>query len=179
MPPRHRKVSTSVLEKQAGASELDHILDSTDTAPLPARIDGVMIGRFEGSDPEGRPLVSVPELPELSTTAARTTATLRDAQVGCELALMFEAGDPRAPIVMGVIQHPSQTPAGGAPSTEDRSVFSGRERFVFEADREIVLKAGKASITLTRAGKILLRGTYLLSRSSGVNHIKGGSVQLN
>ena len=30
-----------------------------------------------------------------------------------------------------------------------------------------------------RAGKVLIRGAYLLSRSSGVNRIKGGSVQIN
>ena len=33
--------------------------------------------------------------------------------------------------------------------------------------------------TLTRAGKILIRGAYLLARSSGVNRIQGGSVQIN
>ena len=47
------------------------------------------------------------------------------------------------------------------------------------AEHEIVLRCGKASLTLTRAGKVLIRGTYLLSRSSGVNRIKGGSVQIN
>ena len=53
------------------------------------------------------------------------------------------------------------------------------ERLVFTAKKEIVLRCGKASITLTRAGKILIRGAYLLSRSSGVNRIKGGSVKIN
>jgi hypothetical protein len=53
------------------------------------------------------------------------------------------------------------------------------ERIVFRADRELVLRCGEASITLTRAGKVIIRGTYLLSRSSGVNRIKGGSVQIN
>jgi hypothetical protein len=53
------------------------------------------------------------------------------------------------------------------------------ERLVITAEREIVLQVGKASITLTRSGKIILRGTYLSSRSSGVNRIKGGSVQIN
>ena len=47
------------------------------------------------------------------------------------------------------------------------------------ADEEIVLSCGESSITLTRAGKILIRGKYVLSRSSGVNRIKGGSIQLN
>ena len=32
---------------------------------------------------------------------------------------------------------------------------------------------------LTRAGKVLIQGAYLLSRSTGVNRIKGGSVQIN
>ena len=49
----------------------------------------------------------------------------------------------------------------------------------FTANKQIVLKCGKASITLTRAGKVLIRGAYLSSRSSGVNRIKGGSIQLN
>ena len=53
------------------------------------------------------------------------------------------------------------------------------ERLVFTADKEIVLRCGDASITLTKAGKVIIRGSYLLSRSSGVNRIKGGSVQIN
>jgi hypothetical protein len=42
-----------------------------------------------------------------------------------------------------------------------------------------VLHCGKASITLTRAGKVIIRGEYVLARSSGVNRIVGGSVQIN
>jgi hypothetical protein len=41
------------------------------------------------------------------------------------------------------------------------------------------LQCGKASITLTRAGKVLINGAYVSSRSSGVNRLKGGSIQLN
>ena len=47
------------------------------------------------------------------------------------------------------------------------------------AEREIVLKCGEASITLTRAGKVLIKGTYVLSRSSGYNKIKGAAVDIN
>ena len=56
--------------------------------------------------------------------------------------------------------------------------LNGR-RLEFNADEELVLRCGKSSITLTQAGKVLIRGEYLLSRSSGVNRIKGGSVQIN
>ena len=53
------------------------------------------------------------------------------------------------------------------------------KRVSFNAEEEIVLRCGKASITLTKAGKVIIRGAYLLNRSSGVNRIKGGSVQIN
>ena len=53
------------------------------------------------------------------------------------------------------------------------------KRIVIEGKEEIVLQCGESSITLTKAGKILIRGKYLVSRSSGVNRILGGSVQVN
>jgi hypothetical protein len=104
--------------------------------------------------------------------------------MGREVALLFEAGNPRKPIIMGLIQHPEKLPASAAEGIRreagnpvDAEVDG--ERLLFTAKKEIVLRCGKASITLTRAGKILIRGAYLLSRSSGVNRIKGGSVQIN
>lgn len=56
---------------------------------------------------------------------------------------------------------------------------SRAETLVLAADREIVLRCGKASITLTRAGKVIIRGAYVGIISSGVNRIQGGSVQIN
>ena len=41
------------------------------------------------------------------------------------------------------------------------------------------MRCGEASITLTRAGKVLIRGAYVLSRSSGANRIKGAAVEIN
>jgi hypothetical protein len=89
------------------------------------------------------------------------------------VALMFEGGDPAKPIVVGVLQRP------GRPEPKPMDVEVDGDRLVFSARNEIVLRCGKASITLTRAGKVLLRGAYVSSRSSGVNRIKGGSVQIN
>jgi len=53
------------------------------------------------------------------------------------------------------------------------------KKITFSAKEKIVLKCGESSITLTKAGKILIRGKYLLNRSTGVNRIMGGSVQVN
>ena len=97
---------------------------------------------------------------------------------------MFEGGDPRKPIVMGLlhIRHDRAGKAGSedhdGAGTEVEVVRDG-ERLVLSAEEEIVLRCGKASITLTRAGKILIHGAYLLARSSGVHRIQGGSVQIN
>ena len=68
--------------------------------------------------------------------------------------------------------------AGFAKSDRGELFIDGK-RVTFDAKEQIVLRCGKSSITLTRAGKILIRGAYLLNRSSGVNRIKGGSVQIN
>jgi len=141
------------------------------------RIDGVVIGLLVGLDHESTPLVSFPGCPTHPGINARSTSSLSDSDIGRQVALLFENGDPNLPIVIGRMHYPEDvTPAD---SDAHRTAKLDGERVVLSAKKEIVLKCGKASITLTRAGKILIRGTYLSSRSSGVNRIKGGSVQLN
>jgi hypothetical protein len=54
-----------------------------------------------------------------------------------------------------------------------------RKRLVLEAGEEISLRCGKSSVTLTRNGTVIVRGAKVVSRSSGVNKIKGASVSIN
>ena len=148
----------------------------------PPRIEGVVIGVLMGFDDQGAPLAVFPGNPDDQAIAARTTAALSSDDVGSEVALMFEQGDPDRPLILGRLLHPEVDL-----SEEGRNEDGGQpleaaiddQRIELAAEREIVLRCGKASITLTRSGKILLRGAYIFSRSSGVNKIKGGSVQLN
>lgn len=147
----------------------------TGPAEIAERYDGVVIGILLGFHENGAPLVAFPGNPEETALEARATTGLQDPDVGREVALLFEGGDPRLPLVIGVVQHPERRTDTPTPLTAD---LDG-ERVVLSARKEIVLKCGKASITLTRAGKVLIRGAYLLSRSSGVNRVKGGSVQFN
>ncbi|WP_218068198.1 DUF6484 domain-containing protein [Candidatus Thiosymbion oneisti] len=139
------------------------------------RYDGVIIGLLLGFHEDGAPLVAFPGNPQETALKARTTTRLEGTDVGREVALLFEGGDPHLPLVIGMVQHPERKTEAPVPFTAD---LDG-ERILLRAQKEIVLKCGKASITLTKAGKILIRGAYLLSRSSGVNRIKGGSVQIN
>jgi hypothetical protein len=54
-----------------------------------------------------------------------------------------------------------------------------RKRITLEGHDEVVLRCGEASVTLRRNGRLVLRGTYVESRSKGTNRIKGGSVLIN
>jgi hypothetical protein len=143
------------------------------------RLDGVVIGVLLGIDDAGVPLVAFPGNPVETALPARTTARLDATEVGREVALLFEGGDPSLPVIIGPLQHPVPSARSAEPPERPSVANIDGERVLLSADQEIVLKVGKASITLTRAGKVLIRGAYLLSRSSGVNRIKGGSVQIN
>jgi hypothetical protein len=135
----------------------------------PPRIDGVVIGRLVALDDAGALLVTFDGVPEAGVSA-RAMAALGAEDVGSDVALLFEGGDPARPVVMGRMHANAHT---------TRTVHADGERLTLTAEKEIVLSCGKASITLTKAGKILIRGEYVLSRSSGLHRIQGGSVQIN
>ena len=73
----------------------------------------------------------------------------------------------------------SVTRENGERNFQSETVHVDGKRVVIEGQEEVVLMCGESSITLTKAGKVVIRGKYLVSRSSGVNRILGGSVQVN
>lgn len=135
-------------------------------------LTGVVVGLFLGLNDAGEPLVDYPGNPTGRAIVARAAAPLRTDDCGRDVALVFENGEPSRPIVLGLIQVPAD------PRTVV-AVNRDHERLVLRAEREIVLECGDASITLTRAGKVIIRGKYVLSKSTGVNMIKGGVVHVN
>jgi hypothetical protein len=137
----------------------------------PPRITTPIVGRLVRCESGGGALVDFPGNSLGRPVSARTTTPLDPTAVGREALLLFEDGDPRRPIVVGVLQSPAAQPGVAAE-------IDG-ERVVLTAEREIVLKCGEASLTLTAAGKVLIRGTYILTRSSGANRIKGAAVEIN
>lgn len=150
----------------------DHVEKTEQSRTL--RQDGVAVGVLLGLTSDGSPLVAFAGGDD--KTMARTTVHLGSADIGSQVALMFENGDPAKPLVIGRILVPGSR---NKPTSRTVEASIDQETLTLSADREIVLRCGKASITLTRAGKIILRGAYVLSRSSGVNKIKGASVQIN
>jgi len=135
---------------------------------------GVVIGKLSGRDETGQPLVAFPGLPGERGIPARTAVRWTEADLAMEVVLVFERGHPRRPVILGILQAPQLAPNPGPVEA-----FLDGERLVFTAEKEITLRCGKASLTLTQAGKVLIQGAFVSSRSSGVNRIKGGSVQIN
>ena len=146
--------------------------------PITLAIHGVRIGTLVGFVDNGcTPLVIYSGQPGSAALPARATLDLHGAHIGREVVLMFEDSEPRRPIVMGCLRHKEACPLTERPDQVE--VDADGERLVVSAKDELVLRCGKASITLTKAGKVLIQGAYVSSRSSGVIRIKGGSVQLN
>jgi len=133
--------------------------------------EGAAIGRVAAVHETGEVLVVLDQ--NATPLPARSTIAISPEDVGGDVVVMFENADPTRPIIIGRLQESTKVKAKPVELKVDGDAM------VLEAERELVLRCGRSSITLTRAGKVLIRGAYLLSRSSGVNRIKGGSVQIN
>lgn len=166
----------------------------------------ILLGTLAAIDANGNPVVTFTYVDDSISAVAISTVAVTHQHVGRQVALLFANGDYQKPVITGFIYSPLhqllenfEFKNDSLPSTdsEDQQVFdslnltpekNNREsetirvdgkRVLIEGQEEVVLMCGDASITLTKAGKIVIRGKYLLSRSSGVNRILGGSVQVN
>ena len=163
-----------------GGALLSSLIEGTATTRESAHelITGVLIGELIAMKDDGcTPLILYPGQKGTAALAARSVVDLHGAHIGRQVVLTFESGDPDRPIVMGVLRGSVGWPLAWRPNQVE--VDADGERMIVSAKEQVVLRCGKASITLTKAGKVLIQGSYVLSRSSGVNRIKGGSVQLN
>jgi len=161
------------------------------TLPSPAALSlqTALLGRLTGFQPSGEPIIDVPDNPSFIGIPARSCIALQHADIGKEIVLLLTQEN--TPVVMGLMQSPRspharqdvqevvfEPPTKDAPKAPIRALVDGRA-VELRAEREIVLRCGAASIRLTHEGKIVIRGKYVISHSSGVNRVRGGSVELN
>ena len=128
---------------------------------LLAALSGLRTGTLTGISAAGLAEVT---LLTGETLTARSLVTVTPDRIGQELALAFAETEA---LIIGFLQPPL------------RVAETDKSKLVLDADREVILRCGKASITLTADGRITLRGTQILSRSDGPNRLQGASVQLN
>jgi len=97
--------------------------------------------------------------------------------------LAFENGDAALPIIVGFVSDRVSK------ESEEKAVMESKRRPVdvlvdgktlsIDAEKEIILRCGEASIMLRSDGKVVVKGTQIISRASVTNKIKGGNVRIN
>ena len=164
------------------------VVKSINTLKPAELVEGVRVGKIISINEKGRVFVDFPgntqgAVPARFTHAVKLKMLNHAAATDQKVLLAFENSDPALPIVVDTVctsaAEVAESPAVALAMERPNDVMVDGKRVTFDAKEEIVLRCGKASITLTKAGKVLIRGAYLLNRSSGVNRIRGGSVQIN
>jgi hypothetical protein len=135
------------------------------------RIDGVVIGALLGFGDDG-PLVIFPGNPVETAQPARSLCELSADMIGCEVALLFQDGNPHKPLIVGRIVEPAQA------RTPPQVIRDG-QRVWITADERLELRCGKATILMEQDGRITIRGSHIISHASGAQRIRGGSINLN
>lgn len=143
---------------------LDDVVRHTEKT---ARVNGVVVGTLARRGEDGIPYVDFSMNPTGRPLPARSTVEIKDDHAGRDVALMFEQNDVRKPIIIGLMHVPSIQVA-----------IDGEVKEI-TAEKELLLRCGKASILLRRDGKIIIKGENILSRARMNNKVKGGSIQLN
>jgi len=155
-------------------------------ALLETRVDparGPFIGELLGFSERGYPLIELTSHDD--PIEAPTTFALDRDDVGCTVLVVFVRGDRDQPVVTGRLLAPLPLEERPRPEAEVKleggalKIESEGERVIIEAQEELVLRCGKASLRLRRDGRVEVRGVDIVSRASRANWIKGGSVALN
>jgi Domain of unknown function (DUF6484) len=164
--------------RRRSAAPLLRTVDAVPHSPGSRAVAGHLIGTLRAVTDEGG-WVDYPGNPH-GPLLARTIVALTAQHVGENTVLLVFDGDcSDRPVIVGLLQ--SKAGAALPPRVVSPQVEASVDgkRLVLEAADEIVLRCGKASITLRRNGRVVLRGAYVETQSTGVNRIRGSSVKVN
>jgi hypothetical protein len=142
----------------------------------------LLTGHLRAIDGEGR-LVFQPEgrddLFPVTIGLDASDGTLVQAVRRQRRALVMRTGDPVARwVLVGLVRDRIGEKARDAKPGRLEVTVDG-EKVRLEAEHDIELKCGQASLTLRYDGRIELRGTHILSASRGPNRVKGATIALN
>jgi hypothetical protein len=178
----------ALTKSQGFTDPLQQLLEQPrDPALVTPDAAAIVIGRLRSLSSEGRPVVDWPSGPEAAITASSLVA-ISQSDVGRRVALSFPGGATQ-PLVLGFLWDapsslahslkPTQESQDHEDSQEDASLEIDGEQVDLHAEKSLTLRCGKASITLTADGQILLKGAYISSHSTGTQRIKGAAVRIN
>jgi hypothetical protein len=115
--------------------------------------------------------------------SARSCVPLTSSDELSEVLVVLRNDEKQRPIIVGVIK---EEPVRwgpmvfDGPSAVDKNIGGSRVNEAhYRALDKLVLECGEGSITINKKGHIIIKGTKVVSRSKGVNSIKGASVRIN
>jgi hypothetical protein len=111
----------------------------------------------------------------VQTSPARSTVVLAAEHVGREV-LVCRANRAGQAVIIGVLQ---DLAAPGVTDDPSIDLLIQRRRVVLSARSEVVLRCGEGSITLSKDGKVTIRGVDVVSSAVRTQRIRGGAVRIN
>lgn len=157
-------------------------------------IMGSRLGWVTGFGAGGLPLIDFDDNPVGTSVAAQVACGLEagdllDAmRLGQRVVLVFTAGDPRQPVLLGLVRPPRAAPltevvldaatrVESTPGIEGLKMINGE--LLITAANGITLRCGEASVTLLPDGTVRTRGARIESRADGLHLVRGGKVEIN
>ncbi|MFN2441759.1 MAG: phage baseplate assembly protein V [Thermoanaerobaculia bacterium] len=183
---------------------LEALLHGRESSGLGGRWYGVYVGLVtDNQDPEaaGRVKVALPWAPDMGSEryevwariatlmAGKNRGTWMIPDAGDEVLVVFEAGDPRRPYVLGGLWNGKDTPPQSMDGQNNKKVFrsrsgvkltfddsSGSEQFIAETPggQKVTLKDGPGSIELADSN-----GNSLKMEASGITLTTSASLTIN
>jgi hypothetical protein len=175
--------NATVIENEREEQGIDKILMQCDISESFTPIEKPPSGCFHrawitGINESGHPIITISGNPTRHYVAS-SVVPVSPHDKGREVALGYCNGEEVKPIIMGFMWEPKNATASGKETNSPEEEHLKAKKLVLTGEREVVIKCGKSSITLTQAGKIIISGEYISSRSSGVNKLQGASVRIN
>jgi hypothetical protein len=141
-----------------------------------------LTGHLRGLDAEGRPIFqpegSEERVPVAIGTELSDGVIVRAARRERRAIVVRTADEAPRWILIGLVRDRVGEKAREAKPGRLEVTVDG-EKVKLEAEHDIELKCGQASITLRYDGRIEVRGTHILSASRGPNRVKGATIALN
>lgn len=161
-------------------------VDTPEVGPLSGlNASSMCVGRVVGVTAAGEALVEYPgnlEGPRRARSVVALEVTEATSVEPLPVLLFLNSEDSHAPIILGVIRDTVRQPAPpdvASLQRPGREILVDGRAVLVDAAQEIVLRCGASSLILRRDGRIVLKGTEIISRASEANKIKGAVVKIN
>lgn len=184
MPKKEADALTVVRSPEAQLDTVDafaQILSGRSFAPASGA--ETLQGHLQGVDAEGR-ILFVPEdgsrspLPVTIGVSLSDAALVKAARSGARALVLRASGAADRWVLVALLRERVSASARDAEPGKLELTVDG-ETVRIEADQQLELRCGRSKLLLRRDGRVVLSGSYVISKSTGPNKLKGATIALN